>query len=233
MKTRTSGIAFACIGVCSLFHASQIEALAQNAGSQPQIAIQTARGFPGETILLPINARRLTNVAAMQFDVNYSSARVSVAPPVSGLPSGPHRFLSREVSPGIHRILIFSNQNSPLTNRGTLAYLPVSVPANEYVGSGPIPMAGAVLAGSGGIAMKPISTVGGNVFVAPVFRQPEGNVSFFLPSEVDQLYIIQASTNLVDWMNLSTNSSPSSFLDLLDPDLTIYPQRFYRANLAR
>ena len=36
----------------------------------------------------------------------------------------------------------------------------------------------------------------------------------FLASDADQRYLIQASTNLVDWVNISTNLGIGSFMDL-------------------
>jgi hypothetical protein len=43
--------------------------------------------------------------------------------------------------------------------------------------------------------------------------------------------IIQGTTNLVDWVNLSTNVATGSFLDLVDVDAANAPYRFYRWQL--
>src|SRR5438067_8581345 len=47
----------------------------------------------------------------------------------------------------------------------------------------------------------------------------------------DEHYLIQASTNLVNWINISTNIAVSSFMDLVDLDAPNYPHRFYRSAL--
>ena len=39
-------------------------------------------------------------------------------------------------------------------------------------------------------------------------------------------YIVEASTNLWDWISLQTNAAPFFFVDT---NSTVYPQRFYRA----
>jgi hypothetical protein len=41
-------------------------------------------------------------------------------------------------------------------------------------------------------------------------------------------YVLQASTNLLDWTPLSTNPAQSNLLYLLDPKATNFPTRFYR-----
>ena len=42
-------------------------------------------------------------------------------------------------------------------------------------------------------------------------------------------YVIQASTNLVDWVELRTNISPSGIINFTDPNASGFTQRFYRA----
>jgi hypothetical protein len=42
-------------------------------------------------------------------------------------------------------------------------------------------------------------------------------------------YVLEASTNLVNWVPLSTNQAPSTVLNLTDPSISGFPYRFYRA----
>jgi hypothetical protein len=44
--------------------------------------------------------------------------------------------------------------------------------------------------------------------------------------------VVEASTNLVSWMALATNTLGAAPLRFNDPDWTNFPQRFYRAKLA-
>jgi HYR domain len=60
-------------------------------------------------------------------------------------------------------------------------------------------------------------------------RLPGGPVSISGPGIPGCNFIIQASTNLHDWVNLATNTSP---LSALDAHAAEYPVRFYRAVLA-
>jgi len=71
----------------------------------------------------------------------------------------------------------------------------------------------------------------GSIFVRSVNRDTNGQVEFFLASVPDQRYLIQASTDLINWVNLSTNIAIGSFMDLLDMDAPNYPRRFYRSAL--
>jgi len=45
---------------------------------------------------------------------------------------------------------------------------------------------------------------------------------------VGKNYILQASTNLIDWISLETNSATASELDFNDPAITNFTRRFYR-----
>ena len=83
-------------------------------GAQTLLSIGSLPAFPGATVNVPVNLARATNVVAAQFDVAFDPARVS-----SGLAQGDSRqtVVSREIAPGVRRVLVFSRQNSVITNR--------------------------------------------------------------------------------------------------------------------
>jgi hypothetical protein len=51
------------------------------------------------------------------------------------------------------------------------------------------------------------------------------------PTRQGGAYVIQASTNLVDWFTVETNSPFTGNLIFSDPDATHFHQRFYRCQI--
>ncbi len=59
---------------------------------------------------------------------------------------------------------------------------------------------------------------------------PEAGVKITMGGTPGQLYQVQASTNLVDWVVLTdVVASPAGYLEVLDTEAALYPTRFYRA----
>jgi hypothetical protein len=75
-----------------------------------------------------------------------------------------------------------------------------------------------------GLFMPPqISGAGGNVGVS------SGNFSFSVSGVSNQTIIVQASTNLVNWQPIWTNTLSGTATNFNDPQWKNYPSRFYRA----
>ena len=60
-------------------------------------------------------------------------------------------------------------------------------------------------------------------------RQTNGGFQFTISGEPDRLYVIQASTNLIDWLNISTNRLAGKAVTFTDLNATNSVQRYYRA----
>ena len=62
-----------------------------------------------------------------------------------------------------------------------------------------------------------------------VFGLPTGPSLIRLQGQADRSYVIEASTNLVNWAGISTNVATSGTMFIEDMQATNYPRRFYRA----
>jgi hypothetical protein len=60
---------------------------------------------------------------------------------------------------------------------------------------------------------------------SPAFSAGSSQVSFQIDGVPGFNYIVQGSTDLFDWVDISTNTAPALFVD---PDAAIFPQKFYR-----
>ena len=64
---------------------------------------------------------------------------------------------------------------------------------------------------------------------ASVIYFSNGQFQLQLSGLAGKSYWFQASTNLFDWLSLSTNTAPSNLFNLVDPAASNFPYRFYRA----
>ena len=77
--------------------------------------------------------------------------------------------------------------------------------------------------------MTPLRLRHGNVLVEPVYRGPDGVVELFLTVQSNRLYVVQATTNFVNWVNLATNFATLDYIVAQDIEAVNYQARFYRA----
>ena len=74
--------------------------------AQPLLSVGALPAYPGAAVNLPVNFVRATNVVAAQFDVTFDPARVSSGPALADATSPRHTVLSREIAPGVRRVLV-------------------------------------------------------------------------------------------------------------------------------
>jgi hypothetical protein len=75
------------------------------------------------------------------------------------------------------------------------------------------------------VAMLKVFTTAAATLVSPA-ASSNGQFSFGATGVTGFNYAVQASTNLVDWRGLLTNTAPFTFTDANTP---LFPSRFYRA----
>ena len=112
--------------------------------ADPSLTVANVRSLPGLTPEVPAIIRSVTNVVAVQFDLAYNATRVAALDALIGSAPADHVVRSREISPGLRRVLIYSPENSAITltniggqTIGVLVNIPFFVPRQERGGSGP------------------------------------------------------------------------------------------------
>jgi hypothetical protein len=225
MNTRIVNLWSAALGAALLTATAGLAQTSLSVGSVP--------GYPGATVAVPVTLRQPAGgVVAVQFDIPFRAGRVSAGAPVATTRLVHHTVKSREIAPGVRRTLIYSSSNAPVAGtNGAIVTVPFTVSPAEHVGSGPLTPATVILATANGDVLVPLSVGAGSIFVRPVNLLPNGHVQFFLSSTEGQRYAIQATADFLNWVNISTNTATSSFMDLVDIDAASYPYRFYRWEL--
>lgn len=197
--------------------------------AQTSLSIGSTPGYPGTTVSAPATLRQGGSAVAAQFDVAFNAGKVAAVDPMRGQRLTNHIFRSRQVAPGVERVLIYSLNNAAVSGTNvTVASLPFAVSPTEFVGSGPLTPTNVVLAKSDATAITPVSLNAGAIFVRAVNPLPNGSVQFFLSSIPDTRYLIQATTDFLSWVNITNLTAFGDFMNLVDADASIYPHRFYR-----
>ncbi len=207
--------------------------------SAPAVSLRVGlvRGFPGNTVEVPVSLRYGTNdlrdVVALQADVLFESVGLSDGTPVGGPILVRHLLASSVPVGGVRRLLAYSAQNDFLTN-GVVATIPFTVAPKEYRNF-TLTLSNVVLARADGSQVFG-TNVNGFIGVSQVFVAPDGHADGFLnvPTNTgpDACWVVQSSSDLITWSNLSTNSAGGSLLEFRDPQAKAYPQKFYRAILC-
>jgi hypothetical protein len=193
------------------------------------IRVGVVRGFPGETVSVPIAITHTGAVSAVQFDMNYQTARMTASLLQSALPPEGIVIRSRPVAPGRYRFLVYSTGVSALSTNVGIGELPFSLPAGDLSGGGQLRITNELAAARGGSAVEPVRLLHGAILVGPVFRGPDGVVDVFLTVDTGRFYVMQATTDFANWVNLSTNYASVSYIIHKDLEAAAYPMRFYRA----
>ena len=201
--------------------------------------VATVNAFQGGTFYVPVSLSGAPAGVATQFDLLYNSASLTAGVVQAGDAAGDHFVLSSQVTNGVIRVLIYSPNNSPLTN-GIVAYVPFSVVAGTLNALLPITLTNTLVAAADASPVTNLNGSGGLLigqtrvanFGVPVLARPSGLIQFQLSGIEGQKYVIQASVDLQVWINLQTNIATQATISFTDLNTTNFPQRFYRAMIS-
>ena len=92
-----------------------------------------------------------------------------------------------------------------------------------------------VITNNWGLAASSVAIVSVNIVNNPPVHlnwavdQTNGQPRFRLTWTANQDFVIEASTDLLNWIALMTNAAPLRVSEFVDPGTSLYPQRFFRA----
>lgn len=195
----------------------------------PTLAVGISRAAQGTATTLPLRLQNAPTAVASQLEVQYDSSRAQFTG-ASVSQSGRSLIVrSREISPGVQRILTYSYANAPQGANSSLAHLGYALNPNATKGSGDITPIKAELVDADGRNIKPVVGQSGYIFVDPVEYDAATQRSVVMLSTLpEREYVIQASMDFVQWQNIATNTAMAEFLRFVDQDASKYPHRFYR-----
>ena len=204
--------------------------LAPSSHAVPRLGLPYVRGFPSATVEVPLTLRYSTNdlrdVVGLQADVTFSGGQVGVGPIEPGTALDNHVFRLSQPIAGTTRFLVFSQNNRVLTN-GAVVRLPCTV-ANNVFDNARMTLSNVILARANGSSV-PLTAISGGVVIHLVFVHPDGHVDGFFTVQADVPYVVQATTDFVDWQDLVTKGVLGTLLNFEDPAAGQHPFRFYRA----
>jgi hypothetical protein len=146
-----------------------------------------------------------------------------------------HAVFVNALGNGTNRVLVYSLSNAALSN-GVLAQLYFAIASNAPLGTTAITFTNGLLANAAGQAVNGASYVPGSLTITTgaarlggITRGTGGLIQFEITGSPNASYVIEASTNLIQWLPIRTNTAVNGLIQLQDADSSVFPLRFYRA----
>jgi len=199
-----------------------------------ELRLGQATAPPGAVVSVPVTVGGASGAVAAQFDVNFNPSLVSLTSVSAGNSLAGHIVDQQQLSPGQWRALVYSTTNGPISP-GAVVWLSFTIPTNAPDGVVPLGMANAVVARVAGQRVQPLTQIDGALLVSSA-----GSFSSLTIQNGNQLhmqfqgldgrqYAFEASTNLLDWTALRTNTAVGGFISLIETNTAAHPHRFFRA----
>jgi hypothetical protein len=134
---------------------------------------------------------------------------------------------TRATAAGTERLLTYALNNAVMSN-GVVATIPFTV-APGTRSNVRLTLNNVILSTADGTSVPAVAVSGAIVISSVYVRPQDGNVDGYFGGLQDEAsYVVQATTNFVQWVNVATNAPVDSFLEFMDEDAHRYPHRFYR-----
>jgi hypothetical protein len=205
----------------------------------PQVSIGSNSGVPGASVSLPSSLSSDTNIVAVQYDIIFNPATLSSTGADTGGAQPNHVVATALLNQATRRVVLYSPSNVSLTN-GLLANLVFSIATNAPPGVSSVLITNAIFANAQAAQIQPAGLTSGFVLTlaAParfgsILLSTNGLVQFQVFGSFNQAYVIQASTNLLQWTDVSTNTSVVGEIDFTDNTTSRFRYKFYRVRLGQ
>jgi hypothetical protein len=201
-----------------------------------QLSLDEVHGAPGSKVEIPIRLTSDTAIGAAQFDLQFQTDRVKFEGAAAA--GSLYAVRSTPLGAGRWRVVLYSLSSKRLTN-GVLARLAASIPADAPTGPSAVALSNAELASDLAAPIAGVQLVSGQVIIGseapPRFTATRllsaGQIQVVLSAASGRSYVLQSSSNLRDWSNLSTNVAVAGAVTL---NLNAANQhQFYRAVVGR
>jgi hypothetical protein len=207
------------------------------ASAEPALYVNSTFGVPGSTVQVAVGYMTDTNAPSLQFDLLFSTNYLSAGTPTLGNAAPNHQIGSAEVDPGVTLVLIYSLENTPLTN-GVLAYVPLTIASNAPDHDESLMLSNIVVSSMLGTELAATSSNGVlSIVVPPQFTSvtfTNGGVQILLAGTTGRRYRLEATTSLSPplWTALATNLTANGVAVFNDVGPPAYATRFYRASFV-
>lgn len=187
------------------------------------------RGFAGRTVNLPWTLQHTGTVSGLQFELNFPSNKLIAGTYRQDALSNNTILRWRQIAPGQHRVLVYNKSGAFFNTNTSMGALPFMIPAGDYNGGASVMITNAIVSRTNAMAAAPIRLVPGSLYTTPIYRGEDGVVDLLLTVPSNRTYVVQATTNFLNWGNISTNFATFEYVVVTDADAPQYPFRFYRA----
>lgn len=202
--------------------------------AQPAVGITDGVGYPGKAARVHSYQAGVSNVLAVQFDVVFDPSRLRLLSTPNGCTANGLCVKTRTQTNETERVVLYSLRNA----FGTPGYLSTArltfeVMPHIRTDSGPVTPSNIIAAQTSATPFTGIAPRAGVIYIQPVYRRTNGVVDFFLTSQTNINYDIEATTNFLQWITITNVTATNVFMDLVDAGATNFPHRFYRSKTVQ
>jgi hypothetical protein len=202
-----------------------------------ELRLGQATVSPGAVVSVPVTCSGAPGAVGAQFDVSFDTAVASAVGMAGGSSLAGHVVDQQLLAPGHWRALVYSTTNG-LIAPGTMAQIQFAIATNAPEGDLPLLLGNAIVAQANGTPVQPLALADGLLHIvsagyfASAALDTGGQLKLQFQGTEGRQYALEASTNLTDWLAISTNTIVGGTISLVETNVYAFEQRFYRARLV-